>query len=110
AFVFFEELRTDVGLSADSGCIAELFRGGDDGVAQLALALGSAGALPLHRQSDRAEERSGPSAEVLRGVILADDRLNVVVDVAVLDVDHAITADELEKLSTFHVLELRHDR
>ena len=86
--VLVEHAGTDVGGAADGRGVAELLGRGLDGALHLSLSLGLAGALTFHGQRDRAEECPGPGPKIFGGERLADDRLNVIVDVAVLHVAH----------------------
>src|SRR4051794_31303376 len=108
--VLVEQARTDVGRAADRGRVAELLGRGLNGAFDLSFALGLARALTFHAEGDRAEERAGPGAEIFRGEVLADDRLDVIVDVAVLHVAHFAVVDEREQLRLVQLLQLLDER
>src|ERR1043165_6543589 len=109
--VLVEEARADVRRAAHRRRVPELLGRRVDGALELPLALRLARTLSLHRQRDRAEERPGPGAEVLGREVVADDGLDVLVDVAVLHVAEFLAVDEREELLRLHHLHvLRADR
>src|SRR5439155_10195072 len=95
--------------AAHRGRVPELLRRRFDRALDLPLPLRLARSLPLHCQRDRAEQRAGPGAEILRREILADDRLDVLVHVAILHVAELPAVDEGEQLLRLHRLQRRHD-
>src|SRR4051794_40141745 len=110
--VLVEQARTDVGRAADRGRVAELLGRGLNGALDLSFALGLARALTFHAEGDRTEERAGPGAEIFGREVLADDRLDVIVDVAVLHFAHFFVVDECEQprlMSVFQPLDRKGD-
>src|SRR4051795_8596528 len=108
--VLVEQARTDLGRAADRGRVAELLGRGLNRALDLSFALGLARALTFHTEGNRAEERAGPGAEIFRREVLADDRLDVIVDVAVLDVAHFAVVDEREQLRLVQLLQFLDER